>query len=259
MTIRPACGILIVLSAVLLGSCATDRAALSLNTSAVPAEELISRVNARAAGLRSMTGRGSIWFEGRGTAGSAFFTVSLRKPDSLLVHLKGPFGVEVGLFFLSHDRYVLYNGMENRMITGVPNAAAIRSVIPVDLTREQLVDAFSGTFAIDPSHTPPLRYAIDDDRFCLSFVTGSDTATYWVDPASQLVTRYELTGSGGRRLMEATVGRVVSDDGVYAARDVQVRMMDEQQLSISYSALTLNATELSFAYSIPPGARTTVR
>lgn len=246
------------LLAILLGSCATERTALMLNTRAVPVDELVSRVNARAAGLQSMTGRGSLWFEGQGAAGSAFFTMSLRKPDSLLVRLKGPFGMEVGLFFLSRDRYVIYNGMQNQLTTGVPSMTAIRSVLPVALTQEQIVDAFSGTFTIGASRGPLVRYVIDNDEFLLSFVTGADTASYWIDPESQLVTRYVVTGNGGRTRIEATAGNMVSEDSVYAPREVRLRM-EEQQLSIQYSSLTLNAPEPSFAFSIPPGARTIVR
>ncbi len=241
--------------AMLIGSCAGEHAAMSLDTNAVPAEELVRRVNERAAAVTSMTGRGSLWYESPAAAGSAFFTIALRKPDSLLVRLKGPFGMEVGLLFLSRDRYVVYNGMQNQVITGVPTMESFRSVIPVDLTREQILEAFSGTFSVDPSRGRLVRYTVDDDAFLLAYVSGPDTTRYWIDPENQLVIRTLVTGEGGETLLEATAENPVQQEGAFAPRNVQIRLSG-QQLSIRYSTLELNTGHPSFAFSIPSGTRT---
>ncbi|HTR99889.1 MAG TPA: DUF4292 domain-containing protein [Bacteroidota bacterium] len=252
-TLRPA----LLLAAGAAGfSCSTHTAVTDVN--AVPAEVLASRVRARDAALESMAGRGSVAFESPDRAGSAFFELALRKPDSLLVTLRGPLGIGAGFLFLSRSRYVMYNSMENRVVTGVPSAAAIRSVIPLDLTFDQIMDAFTGGFAVPAA--APLRYTVDDGKYLLVYAKGGGTESFWIDPEYDLVVRYELHDAAGAILMQAESSQVVTQDRSCAPRHVTVDFPDEgRHLSIHYSSLDLNAEDLSFAYSVPPGARTSAR
>ena len=242
----------------LLASCATERVGLTLSTSAVPPEELVDRVNLRVGRLQAMTGKGSLAFESPQGAGSAYFSMALRKPDSLLVQFEGPFGLDVGLLFLSRERYVMYNGLENQVVTGVPNMASIRAILPVELTYDQIVNAFSGTFTLPRMHGRLVRYAIDDEQFLLSYLCDSDTCTYWVDPEAQIVTRYLVQNTSGETLLEAQASRIEEQGDVCAPRRILVRLPDHQ-VSIYYSSLTLNAPHPSFAFSVPANAQTIQR
>lgn len=227
---------------------------VALSTSSVSADELLQRVRENASEVRLLTGKGSLWFESPEATGSAFFTIAFRRPDSLLVRLKGPFGMEVGLLFLSRDKFVVYNGVENRVITGVPTSVSMRTVIPVDLTYEQLLDAFAGSFLPDPSLGAPARYGVDNDLYTLSYACGQDTCSYWIDPETYVVMDYRMTDGSGRTILEAHAGKVFDRGGVFIPSTVQVRF-ERQQLSIQYSTLDLNVSDPSFAYSIPSSAR----
>jgi hypothetical protein len=240
--------------AVVLASCATERTGLTLNTTAVPAEELVERVSVRANRLQAMTGKGSLAFESPRGTGSAYFTMALRKPDSLLVQFEGPFGLDVGLLFLSRARFVMYNGLENQVITGEPSMASLRAILPVELTFDQILNAFSGMFTFPRDHGQPVRYAIDDEQFLLSYVFKTDTCTYWVDPATEVVTRYLMQNAAGETLVDARATRIEEQGDVCAPRRILVRLPD-QQVSIYYSSLVLNDTHPSFAFSVPANAQ----
>jgi len=252
-TLRPA----LLLAAGAAGfSCSTHTAVTDVN--AVPVEVLATRVRARDAGLASMAGRGSVAFESPDQAGSAFFELALRKPDSLLITLRGPLGIGAGFLFLSRTRYVMYTSMDNRVATGVPSAAAIRSVIPLDLTFDQIMDAFTGGFPVPA--TAPLRYTVDDGKYLLVYPKGEGTESFWIDPEYDLVVRYELHNAAGGILMQAESSQIVTQDRSCAPRHVTVDFPDEgRHLSIHYSTLDLNAEDLSFAYSVPAGARPSAR
>jgi hypothetical protein len=242
----------------LLASCGTERSALELDTHAVPPAELAALVNVRALALRSLTGKGSLTFDSPEAAGSAYFTMALKKPDSLIVRLQGPFGMDIGFLFLSRERFVMYNGMENRVVSGSTNADAIRGVIPIDLTYEQILNAFSGTFVVHNAPSTMIRYAIEEGQFLLSYVSGSDTTTYWIDPATELVTRYLIRTGDGQTLLDAAVSRIEEHDGIAAPRRIQLRLPG-RRVSIYYTTLVLNAADPSFAYSVPENAHTTDR
>ena len=129
-------------------SCAPKPAEMLLDTHATDAETLISLVQQHQNQLQSVAGSGTVTFESPEIAGTAAFELSLKKPDSLLVTFEGPFGIDIGTLFVSPGKYLMYNSMENTVVTGAPTDAAIRSVIPFDLTLDQIVGAFSGSFQL---------------------------------------------------------------------------------------------------------------
>src|SRR5512140_908793 len=151
----------------ILSSCAPRRSEVALRPSETPPSTLVGLVDAADAKLVTLTGHGTIAFESPETGGTASFDLSLRKPDSLLVALEGPFGIDVGTLFLSRQEFVMYNSMDNHVITGVPTERTIRSVVPFDLTYEQILNAFTGAFPIAESGTTPLSYTIDNDQLRL--------------------------------------------------------------------------------------------
>jgi outer membrane lipoprotein-sorting protein len=244
----------------IFSSCSPRRSEIALRPSEVPPSTLVRLVDAADAKLVSMTGSGTITFESPENAGSASFDISLRKPDSLLVAFEGPFGIDVGTLFLSRQLFVMYNSMENRVISGVPTARAIRSVVPFDMTYDQILNAFTGAFPIAEGGIMPLSYTVNDEQFRLVFACGSDSCCYWVDPADLLVRRYERHDSTGQVVMEATSSGTIEDGSVRMPRRITVSFPEERRrVTIHFSRAQLNPPSVSFAFFIPPNARTSVR
>ena len=174
------------------------------------------------------------------------------------MRFQGPFGIGAGFLFLSRQKFVMYSSLDNRVMSGVPGPEAIRSVIPIELTFDQIMNAFTGGFILPDA--PPLRYTVDDGKFLLVYRIGDRTHSYWIDPEYSLVVRYEVHGDGGNLLLEAESSQIVRRDDVCVPRHVTVDFPNgERHLSIHYTALDLNADDLSFAYTVPAGARSTTR
>ena len=260
MTAQLRVRVAVVLVLSLCSSCTPKHAAVSLDTEKIGAASLIGLVRSAGSRLKSVTGRGSVTFESPENSGSAFFDLSLRKPDSLLVRLQGPFGISLGTLFLSRDTFLMYNSMENRLITGAPRAGSIRAAIPFDLTQDQVLDAFSGRFPVDGDAKAVHIYSVDDDRFHLALRCGIDTCEYWIDPSSLVVRRYERKDEQGRVVVTAEADAITEQDDVYAARRISITFpLQQRRLSIYYTSLSLNEPNPSFEFSIPASAHTTVR
>lgn len=242
-----------------LSSCAPKPMEVVLDTNAVSASALIRMVEERAGRIHSMTGKGTVSFDSPEIGGTAGFTLVLKKPDSLLVKFEGPFGIDVGMLFLSRERYVIYNSMDNRVVTGVPTGRAMRSVIPFELTHEQILSSFAGALAI-PDPGEPLTYLVDDEKFLLSYLCGTEICSYWIDPRYLLVTKYERRDRQQRLLMAAAASHLTEEDDITLPRRILVKFPAEgRQLSIYYSSFQLNPSNPSFVYTIPENAHTTVR
>ena len=241
-------------------SCAPKHTAILLDTKAVDVPTLIRMVGTGQQKLHTMVGAGSVTFDSPEIAGTASFDLTMKKPDSLLVRFEGPFGIDVGTLFLSRSKYMAYNSLENVIITGRPDSGSLRSVIPFDLTYDEILNAFAGMVTLPDAPQEVLAYAVEDDRFYLSLQNGAHQCDYWIDPEHQLVTMYQMKDSQGRVLLEAQTSGVLEQDGVSAPRRIRVSFPEQQRrISISYSSLALNVADPSFEFSIPANVRTIER
>lgn len=244
----------------ILSSCAPRRADIALRPSEVPPSRLVELVDEADAKLMTMAGEGTVSFDSPEIAGTASFELSLRKPDSLLITFEGPFGIDVGTLFLSRSLFVMYNSMENHVITGVPTAGAIRSVLPFDLTYDQILDAFTGAFPIVEREGTPLSYTVDDEQFLLVYACGKERCSYWIDPGDLMVRRYRREDGEGRVLLEASSSGMIEDEGARMPRRITMEFPEERRrVVIHFSRANLNPPEVSFEYTIPPNARRTTR
>ena len=244
--------------ALLMPSCAPKPAELLLDTAQVTPARIAEMIAQHDARVHSLAGGGTLTFESPELSGSVFFTVSVKKPDSLLLRFEGPFGMDVGFLFASRERYVMYNALENQVIRGIPTAAGIRSVIPFDLTFDRLLDMLTGTFPLPPGTTAPETYRVDDEWFHLVYPRSGDTTAYWIDPRFVTVAKYRVTGPQGT-LMEAETSMPEQQDDLRVPRLISVTFPEtRRQVSIYYSDLTLNPGAPAFSYTIPPSARTRV-
>lgn len=246
------------LIALLLASCAPRPTGVLLDTEATPAARLTRLVGEKSRNLRSLSGSGTITFDAPEISGTAAFTSRLKRPDSLLVFLEGPFGIGLGTLFLSPAKYVLYNSMENLVVTGDPAAGSFRSIIPFELTQEQILDAFAGIFALPQGE--PAGYEVEDGLFRLTYACDAGTCEYRVDPDLLLVVEYRRFNAEGALLLEAHGGSPAEEDNAAAPRRITVRYPpEERRLAIRYTRLSLNVPDLSFEFAVPPNARTTTR
>ncbi len=238
-------------------SCAPRRSDVSPGTPSLLPTLLLDQVARRNAGLRTLVGRGSLTFDSPEVAGSAFFRSSLKRPDSLLVLLQGPFGMDVGTFFLSDRRYVVYNAIENLVQTGDPATSAIRSFIPFDLSAEDLVNVFGGMFPL-PHDTAGIRIVeFDADVTHLALGCGDGQCEYWVDTGRLAVTRMLRRNAAGEVQVDMEARDFKEYDGIALPRQLRLEFPGAMRtLSVYYSSLSPNGDPPSFAFTIPSGART---
>jgi len=110
------------------------------------AEEIIAEVTARAKAITTLKGEGEITVESHDGSTSASFDVYLKKPDSVRVEFKGPFGLRVGTLLLTKDKFILYDRTENTAIVGTPDGKTLQSLFRLKMQFEEILSAFTGEF-----------------------------------------------------------------------------------------------------------------
>jgi hypothetical protein len=243
------------LTAPLLPSCASHR---SIGSNDFSPAGLTTRIQDRDARIATLAGNGSLSYETPEAGGSAYFTMNLRKPDSLLVQFEGPFGIGGGFLFACKEKFVMYNGLENRVTTGVPDLRTIRGILPVELSLSQILEAFSGSFPLPPG--PPKSAVAEGDAVRFDYETPSVRESYWVDPENGIVIRYRRSNMRGETLIDGQATRIREEHGVPFPHVIALSFPPgSQSVTLYYNRVDVNADDLSFFYAVPSSARTTIR
>jgi hypothetical protein len=230
---------------------------VTLDTERITPVELIRDAERNHSGKTSLQAAGSLSIESREFSNSGNFTLNLKHPDSLLVRLRGPFGINVGTVFLSHRDFVFYNSMTNEVIFGEPRHDILRAFLRMDIGVHEIMDIFLGSSrSLFRERRRPDEFVVDGDQYLLVFRSGDSIRRYWIDPQYKAISRILYSTGSDRPLVEERYDRFAKVDGKVMARSIRVISHEEEaSFSVSYSRLNLNTDDLSFTYSIPNNAR----
>ncbi len=206
--------------------------------------------------VKTLLGSGTISVETPEIAQNVAFELTLRKPDSVMVRIEGPFGIDLGLALLTRREFFFYNSMNNQILSGPTNPANLARVLRIRMEFDDLLNLFSGGTFLSGDIGQRAAFEIVDDEYVLTYDHELGSRRYWIDPRSfQIVQIQHLDQSGGI-LIEHTFGKFLTADGIVVPQLVRALMRPERRrLSIAYSDLSVNPPILEFHFDIPADAR----
>src|SRR3990172_4447829 len=116
MKIRPCPFVPFLLLTYFALSCSPKTSRIDLTR--ISPEEIIRRTQMNNHEVASFHASGTISIESREFVGTASITVSIKRPDSILIKIEGPFGIDIGSMLLTKGRFTYYDSHSNRVITG---------------------------------------------------------------------------------------------------------------------------------------------
>lgn len=221
----------------------------------VTTEMVQERVQENHARLRALLANGTISVETPDMAQSGAFELMLQKPDSILVRLEGPFGIDVGSALLTREKFSFYNSFNNRLVTGPTNPENLGKILRVDLEFDDVVNLFSGGVFFPADRSTPSSFSIENEEFVLTYHHDRGTRRYFVDPQTlQITTIHHLDGSG-RLVLEQIFTKFRSVDGITLPQYVRVTMHRERRrVSIAYADMSVNPEKMLFRFDVPANA-----
>ena len=252
----------ILLSVLLLAaSCAPKRGEFGTDVSRASPGELLRELHSRRAQLSTLTGRGELTFESPERSGSAFFRFAMRRSDSLLVRLQGPFGMEVGSFLLTSSGFLFYNAIENSVHTGDPSGARFRSLIPIAMEQGELMDLFAGQLPLPRDSAGVAFSRTPEGALLLSREdAGGGSVRYTIDAEELTVIRVEILDAAGSAVGEAEAMEFREIDGVPLPRRIRASTGGgAQSLALYFTSQAVNGPSPSFQVAIPSSARRSSR
>jgi outer membrane lipoprotein-sorting protein len=236
------------------GGCSSSK---SLRTAAgTVAPELVQQsVRNNQDRVQSLKGSGNITLETPEIAQSGSFELMLRKPDSILIKLEGPFGIEVGVALLTRRDFFFYNSLQNRLISGTMSASNLKRILRVNLSFDELVDMITGGTFFPGDQGLPDTVTVDDDQWVLTYRHEDGSRLYWIDPESLLIARIQHVDRQGKIQFEQRFANFRSIGGTSLPYRVRITQLAERRtVALSYSSIAINTDALRFTLEVPENA-----
>jgi hypothetical protein len=205
--------------------------------------------------IHALLGSGTISIETPEIAQNVSFELTLRKPDSVMVRIEGPFGIDLGLALLTRREFFFYNSMNNQVLSGPTNAANLARVLRIQMEFDDLLNLFSGGTFLTADRGRPPEFDVIDDEYVLTYGHERGSRRYKIDPRSYQIVQIQHLDQRGMVVAEQTFGKFLTSDGTIAPQLVRALMRRERRrLSIAYADLAINPQRLDFHFDIPSDA-----
>ena len=205
--------------------------------------------------VHSMTGSGTISVETPDMAQSGSFELFLRKPDSVLVKIEGPFGISVGSALITRGEFVFYNSLQNQAITGPVTSANLNRIFRVKLTFDELLALFTGGIFLASDDTLPETVTVEEYQYVLTYRNTGGTRRYWLDPESLLITRIQHIDEQGKLFFEERYEKFRTYGDALLPRFIRVTQHTSQRMiGVTFSSLDINTGGSPLVVEIPKNA-----
>ena len=234
--------------------CASHSAVHTSNRK-VTSDEIHEAVRVNQNRIRSITGEGKLTIESPEIAQSASFFLNLQKPDSVMLRIEGPFGIELGAAIVTRDEFLFYNILQNKVISGSTNPSNLSKILRVNISFENMVALFSGGSFFIEDVEEANDMSVEEDRLVMVYDQGGLKRMYWVDTQSLLILKVQLLDTDGKLALEQRFFNHKSVEGALVPYNVQVTQPRERRrVSIAYSDLQINTPSVQFTINIPSNA-----
>ncbi len=247
--------VLIFCSLIALSGCAPTKE-LRRPAANYSAQQVIDAVNSRKHDIATLEAKGSISVESPSFVNSGSFELRLKRPDSVLVDIEGPFGIHVASALFAKGHYMFYNSFKNEVMEGEVTGGNMPAFMNIPIDPDHVIDAFCGTRTFLPEETSPDSFNVSNDSYILFFHKKNGATEYSVDSQALLLTGIVHIDSAGEVWSEERFEYERRGDRTAALQSIRF-IQDKMQSSVSlfYDDLELNGPVGSLTLHIPPDAR----
>lgn len=223
----------------------------------LPSERLTNKLEANRRKIKTFEGNGTITVNSP-FENSATFRIILQKPDSIYLTIMGPFGIELAQALVTKTKFTFYDALQNTAYTGDVNSNALQSIFRINLTFEDLLDAFVGSVNLTNNlYRPPDNYFVEDDKYVLTYYdsTRANKTVYKVDVWQLGITEYQLYDLDDNLTLTGAYKDFELLENVAVPYKINIEnKIDEQKINIDYRKITVNKNNIRIEFKVPDDA-----
>lgn len=224
----------------------------------LPSERLINKLEVNRRRIKSFEGTGTINVRAEGMNQSASFRIVLQKPDSLYLTIMGPFGIELAQAIVTNNNFIFYDALHNTAYQGEVNSNILQEIFKINLSFEELMDAFIGSVNLTKNlYQPPTEYIIDYDKYVLTYIEPETKrkTIYRVDIRELGITDYYVFDAGGSELLEGKYSKFDFHETVAVPYKIEIQNKEEnQRIDIDYKNIAVNKSNIVINFKVPGDA-----
>jgi outer membrane lipoprotein-sorting protein len=225
-----------------------------LRVRSLSVDEVVLRVRQRDHSVSTLKGEGSITVESPEASNSGSFEAELKKPDSLRVELRGPFGIHIGTLLLSNTQFLFYNWRDNTTTSGKPDGSTLKSMFRIALQFDEVFNVFTGEFLSIAGKDSLLNFSVQNDLYVLRYRTEDGVKEYRVDGDAFIVTSYRLLDSTGKAKVIAIASRLDHVSDTPMPKLLRIILPNERRsVTIAYGDININ-NEVHCSFTPPQQA-----
>lgn len=218
--------------------------------------QIIEAVNSHARTITTFQAKGSISVESPSLISSGSFDVWLKKPDSVRVDVKGPFGIRIASALFAQDHYMFYNSFKNEVMEGDINKGDMPSFMDIQIDPKDIIDTFCGARGFFREEVSPDSFSLGDGSYILQFHHDEGATRYTIDDMTLYVTGVEHIDSAGTVWSKEHFDFERKDDGTVIPQSIRlIHDRLESSVSLIYETVYLNLPISELGLKIPSDAR----
>ena len=232
--------IVFLVGGLLFSSCASTSKITHIEL--LPAEEIVRKLHERESSIRTIEAEGILTVESPEQSGTMNFELQLRQRDTLWMKFSGPFGITLGTFMLTPEKFIFYSAREKRRITGIPKPEILSRVFNVSFSYNDIINAVTGSFNRIDGDDEIVSNAVAENRYYVLHASGSSTRKeLWIDAEAFVTTKFAEYNQDNRLLVVGTSSRVESVDGTYMPHLIRIILPPQRQsATLAYSTVRVN-------------------
>lgn len=224
----------------------------------LPSERLTNKLEANRRKIKSFEGTGTIFVSTPSLENSASFKVILNKPDSIYLTIMGPFGIELAQALVTKEKFTFYDALQNTAYTGSVNSNVLQNIFRINLSFEDLLDAFVGSVNLTNNlYRPPDNYIVEDDKYVLTYNDEARgiKSVYRVDVRRLGITSFNLFDFEDNLRLKGDYTDFELIENVAVPYKIKVEnVVDEQKIGIEYKKINVNKSNSIIYFNVPDDA-----
>ncbi len=241
---------------ILLAACTGSKQELDK----IPVKEIKQKVNERFNKIESLEASGTIAFDSPDMSNSGYIEIRLRKPDSVLVKIEGPFGIDIANALITRTDFIYYNVQDNKVILGPTSDINIGAILRIKVTFDELINSFSGSFYFEDEEQDSINAASENNSYVLQVNKEYVKKKYFIEPYSYVINTYSVYDRKDKMLLEVDYSKFEdekTDSGnVNFPNQIIINRPDSKQtVWLTYESKELNKKNLSFKIKYPKSAK----
>ncbi len=229
-----------------------------LEEETVPYDRMVKKLEGNRRKIAVFTGSGILNVESKDLTAKGNFEVNIKKPDSIKISIYGPWGIDLAHALVTKRNFVFYDVMNNIVYKGDISKPVLKEIFKVDLTFDELVDAFAGAVNLtDKLRLDPTEYVTKGDDYIMTYAdsTKKVKSVYTISQKKLEIKQYQFYKFPNNLVLQSTFSDFKTFEDVPIPYKITLEnKAEKQKIYVEYRNIAVNGTIDDMNISIPSDA-----